>query len=435
MCRCSHKTLVMHKFVAVLAATATCLLVQHSARAEIDLIAEATAGYTNNLLRVPNGDSDVPVTIGVTGTWVETTRHLTADVRGTVEGTKYLDDNFDEEVLGQLAGTAMWWPVPEQLGLEVTNVYGQISTDPFSPIGPANRQNTNYLSAGPDWFIPIGGRTRAYLGGRYGSTRYEETTDSNSERMTGIVGIDRAVTSSSRLGVQASAETLDYDSDLLDVDRNEAYLRYEFTRGTEPELVVNAGYTWLSTDTADQSAPLLELQLLRPLTASLKFQLEIVSRFSDAGRGFAAGESSGLSGGTEPIVFPEYGVFEERGGSAGLVFERARTSLNLGVGVFDELYEMVALNRRRYDAELQVERRMSERMTGLLGVVWSRNNFESDGAEREDTDTSYRLEVQREIGRRTSLALVGSFASRSSDDPTIEYDETRCYVVFGYSLR
>ena len=412
------------------------LALPESAVAEVSLDVEGTAGYTDNLLRVPNGDDDVPVSIGLTGTWTENTKHLSADVRGRVDAIEYLNDTYPGDVLGQLDGNVTWWAVPEKFALVLDQAYGQISTDPFVPIGPANRQNTNYLSVGPDWYIPIGERTRAYLGGRYGSVRYEETSDNNSERLIGIVGMDRAVSAQSRLGVQASAEQLDYESDAqADVDRNEAYVRYEFSRGALPELTVNAGYTWLSSEDYERSAPLLQLQLSRELSSSVNVQLELVSQFSDAGRTFAAGSSSSSPGGIDPIVIPEGGVFEERGGRGLVEYRKARTMLSFEVGMYDELYESSSLDRRRYDAEVRAERRMSQRMTGVASAAWSTNDYQSGGEERQDTDSEYRLELRRELGRRSSLSLVGLYASRSSDDPLVEFDETRLYAVYSYSLR
>ena len=310
-----RRSRIRSRLTTVTCATLGVLAFQDAANADVNLTVEATTGYTNNLLRVPDGDSDVPVSLGLTGTWIESTKHLSADVQGRVDGVMYLKDTYPEEVLGQINASVIWWAVPEQFSLVLMNVYGQTSTDPFSPIGPANRQNTNYLSTGPDWFIPLGARTRAYLGGRYGSVRYEEVADSNSERLLGIVGLDRAVSSSSRLGVQASTETVDYDSaSQPDVDRNEAYVRYEYSRGTQSELVVNAGHTWLYSDSEDRSAPLLQVRLSRQVTSSVDLQLELVSQFSDAGRRFAAGESLESAAGNDPILIPEFGIFEERGG-------------------------------------------------------------------------------------------------------------------------
>ncbi len=163
-----------------------------AAVAEVDLVVELTAGYTDNLLRQPEGQDDVPASLGLTGTWVETTRHLSADVEGRVDGFKYFNDTFDDEVLGQLDGSLTWWAVPERLAWVVEDVYGQVAMDPFEPISPENRENTNFFSTGPDWYIDFGDRMRAYLGGRFGSVRYE-ITDTDSERLVGIVGIDRAV--------------------------------------------------------------------------------------------------------------------------------------------------------------------------------------------------------------------------------------------------
>ena len=78
---------------------------------------------------------------------------------------------------------------------------------------------------------------------------------------------------------------------------------------------------------------------------------------------------------------------------------------------------------------------MTPRLTGLASARWTNNEYESDGTDREDTDNEYRLEFRRELGRRSSLSFVGLYASRSSDDPSNEYDEIRSYVVFNYSLR
>jgi hypothetical protein len=315
------------------------------------------------------------------------------------------------------------------------NVYGQITTDPFSPIGPENRQNTNFLSTGPDWYIPVGERSRAYLGGRYASADYE-ITDDDSERLLGIVGIDRALSPSSRLGVQASTETVEFDSVLQDdFDRNEAYVNYEYSRGEQHGLTVKAGYTWLQSDAGDRSAPLFELLLSRQLSPSVDLQLELANQFSDAGVEFAAGGMPGSGAGTDPGVIPGGGAYEVRSGRGVIDFQRPRTMLSFAVSVADEIYETVTLDRRRYEAQVTAERRMTQRMTGFASAVWLRSDYQSGGLDREDTDTEYRLEFRRQLGQRTSLSIAGLYASRDSDDPITEFNETRGYVVFNYSLR
>ncbi len=424
------------KVVAWVTLVVTTLALHDYASAEVNLSVGATAGYTSNLLRVPDGEDDFPVALGVTGTWIETTRHLSADVEGAVHAIKYVEGRFeDDEVLGRLDGSVIWWAVPEEVAWVLENVYGQVTIDPFSPIGPANRQNTNFLSTGPDWYIPIGERTRVYLGGRFGSAWYENTED-DSERLLGIVGIDRAVTSSTRLGVEGSTESVDYESAVQpDFDRSEAYVRYEYTRDEEYGLTVNAGCTWQSSDADDRSAPLLEVLLSRPLSTNVDLQLEFFSRFSDAGVDFAAGGLPGSVLGTDPGVISSGGPFEVRGGRGVIEFEQPRTTLGFAVGVADEMYETVTLDRQRLDARLSAERRMTPRMTGLASVQWTKSEYESDGQDREDTDSEYRLELRRELGRHSSLSVVGLYASRSSDDPLNEYDEIRSYVTFDYSLR
>jgi len=407
--------------------------------AEVDLSAEVTAGYTDNVQRRPDGDDEIPASLGITGAWLETTRHLAVDVEGRVDGIKYFNDTIDDEVVGQLDGSLTWWAVPERFAWVVENVYGQVATDPFQPISPENRENTNVFSTGPDWYIPFGDRMRAYLGGRYGIARYE-ITDADSDRWVATSGIDRAISSTSRLGVQASSGSVDFDSDLqADFDQHEVYVRYEFSRNQEASgppsgLTVNAGYTWIDGDAGDSSAPLIEVLYSKALSSSIRVGLELASRFSDAGLEFAAGGLPGSGPGTDPGVIPQAGVFEERSGLATIDFERQRTTLGFAVGLADELYETATLDQRRYDVQLTAERRLTRRLTGSARILWSRDQYESGGLDREDTDTEYQLEFRRDLGRRSSIALVGLYSSRSSDDPLIEFDETRGYFVFDYSL-
>mgnify|MGYP006883611908 CR=1 FL=1 len=73
------------------------LALHDSANAEANLSVEMTAGYTNNLLRRPEGLAEVPASLGLTGTWTETTRHLAAAVEGRVDGIKYLKDTYGSE--------------------------------------------------------------------------------------------------------------------------------------------------------------------------------------------------------------------------------------------------------------------------------------------------------------------------------------------------
>ena len=224
-----------------------------------------------------------------------------------------------------------WWAVPERFALVLDNVYGQVATDPFSPMSPYNRQNTNFLSTGPDWYIPFGDRCAPIWadGTRRHSTR---STDDDSERLLGIVGVDRPCRSSSRLGVQASTEAVDFDSVLqADFDRHEAYAHYEFSRGQgQPELTVNAGYTWLSGDAGDHSAPLLEVQLSRAgidQRRSAGWSWRVDSRMLDSS--IAAGGLPGSGAGTDPGVIPQAGVFEERSGRVIVDYQRSRTMLSL----------------------------------------------------------------------------------------------------------
>lgn len=452
--RNSQRSLLLRAVTGVAVAVGL-LVLQDSANAEVGLSVEATAGYTNNLLRQSEGDDEVPVSLGLTGTWQETTRRLSADVEGRVDHITYLNDSFDDDVLGQFDGSMTWWALPERLSFVLENVYGQIGTDPFLAISPENRQNSNFLSTGPDLYVAMGERTHAYVGGRYESVRYE-LVDSDNERLMAMAGIDRALSPQTQLGLRMSSESVNYDSELQsDFNRHEAYVSYQYSReqqqaasltlsssrarsgraeSQQSGVTVNAGYTWLTGDVEARSLPFLEVVLSRPLSHSVSVGLALASRFHDAGSEFA---SAGLPGGgsaVDPGVIPEGGVYEERSGSGSIDFQRQRTRVAVAVGIADEMYETAALDRRLFDGRIGIERRMNRRLIGSAEVRWARYEYELGGLDRKDTDTEYRLELRREVGRRASLSIVGLHSSRSSDDPGAEYDETRGYLVMEYSL-
>ena len=431
------------------------LTLQHFAYAETNLAVEATAGYTDNLLRLPDGEADVPVALGLTGTWIENTRRLSADVEGSAYGVKYFSGNFDDEILGKFDGEITWWLVPERFAWILQDVYDQVATDPFSPISPDNRQSMNFVSTGPDMYVSLGTRTRAYFGGRYESAQYQ-TVDADDQRLMGIAGIDRSLSRWARLGAQANAESVDFESDLRpDFERQEAYVNYEFSRAhqseqqsesigssehpffgeQQAELIVSVGYAWLSSDSSDSSAPLLRVNLARSLSPRFNLRLELANDFSDAGTEFAAGRPPELSDESGPAIIPEAGPYEERSGRVAIDYRRPRTVVSLSIGASDEQYETTDLDHKYSDVQLTAERRMTQHLTGSASVRVSKDDYRLGELERNDTDTQYRLEVRRELGQLTSLTIVGLYSSRTSSQPLNEYDETRLYAVFSYSLR
>ena len=426
------------------------------AAAEATLSLEGAAGYTNNLLRQPDGPDDAPVSLGLAGTWMRNSAHLSADVEGRVDGVAYLNDSFDDEVLGQFDGSLTWWPVSERLGWVVDLTYGQISTDPFEPISPDNQQNTTFLSTGPDWYFDIGDRMRGYLGARYEGSQYE-VADSDNQRLMALAGLERPVSSTSHLALRLSSESVDYDSLAHpDFNRHEAYVTYHFARelpsdaqDMEPTsarrssadrgirqsgLTVNAGYTWLSGDIDPASLPFLEMTFAKAVSDSVTVGVELASRFYDAGAEFASGELRGGGSAIDPGVIPDAGVYEERSGGAHVDFQRSRTSFTAAVSVADEIYETVALECRRLDARFTIEREMTRRLTGSAQVQWARYEYDFDGLDREDDDIEYRLELRRQLSRRLALRVFGLYSSRSSDDAAVEYDEARGFLAVEYAL-
>ena len=248
-----------------------------------------------------------------------------------------------------------WWAVPERFALVLDNVYGQIATDPFSPIGPENRQNTNFLSTGPDWYIPLGERTRAYLGGRYGVGAVRRSTDNDSERLLGIVGIDRAVSSYVATGGAGQHRVGGFRlgaADGLRPERGVCPLRV-LPRAQLPELTVNAGYTWLTSDAG---------RSFGALARGAAVPAGVVQRRRAAGTGQSilgcrrrvrrrriAGFRRRHRPGSHPRRRCLRGTQWSRDHRFPAISGRRSASRS---ACADELYETATLDRRRYDAQV-----------------------------------------------------------------------------------
>ena len=133
------------------------------------------AGYTDNIRRDTGNEQDENLGIaGLRFSYDADTRKLDADLVGEIAYYEYLNDTFEPELLGNIYADASFALVPDRLHWVLTDGFGQVMTDPFQAQSPANRQNINYLSTGPEAFIGLGSQTRLRLAGRYSLATYED---------------------------------------------------------------------------------------------------------------------------------------------------------------------------------------------------------------------------------------------------------------------
>jgi len=91
-------------------------------------------------------------------------------------------------------------PVPQLLYWDVSDNFGQTRLSPLAAITPANRENVNYVSTGPDLTIGALGSTELGIAGRYAKATYQKSPLDN-ERISGTIALVRHFTLASAISL------------------------------------------------------------------------------------------------------------------------------------------------------------------------------------------------------------------------------------------
>ena len=154
-----HRTLL--STVAVLAVAG------NVAAQETRFSVSAGVTHTDNVGRVSaNEESELIPEAGLQ-LWFTRAGRLDADLAMDLRYLTYVDDTFDDELLGGLDGRLSFAFVPDRFMWVVEDNFGQSFIDPQAIETPGNRQNFNYFSTGPTLVLPLGTRMDLSISGRW----------------------------------------------------------------------------------------------------------------------------------------------------------------------------------------------------------------------------------------------------------------------------
>jgi hypothetical protein len=407
------------------------LLGSRSFAAGFDYGAELGVGHSDNIRRVPDHEEDETIgSAAVDFSYREKTSKLFADVAGDATFLDYFNNTFASEVVGELAGTVDIAFVPERFVWIFEDNFGQVRTDPFAPVTPANRENINYFTTGPDFTMHFGAETGLRLSGRYSNINYE-TTPADSTRYLGSATFFRQLSSASEVSLNASRERIDFDAAASpDYDRDELYARYDI-KGARTTLGVDLGYARVDRTASDDSSWLGRVNATRRMSPSSTVTLTFGHEFSDSGQAFRqeqAGAGGGLASETgrqTPNPFTSEYV------TLGWDFARQRTTFGVHATYRDESYvATAALDDTRTILDAFVSRDLSPELRVLLGFTYGKNDFKQVGADFDESEV--RANLSWRLGRKLWLAVDLEHFKRSSDVPTGEYAETRGWLRLRY---
>ena len=414
------------------AAGVMALVVIAPTRAELNGVAEAGVGYSDNIGRVPANETDETIgTVGLELDWVERTRRIRGDATVDLSYFEYLDDTYDSEVQGTANGTLALAIVPETLQWVFQDSFGQAQADPFAPTTPATREDLNYFSTGPDLTLRLGSTGFGRLFGRWSTTTYERSP-LDADRTTAGVALGRRASPRSELSLNAVTESVDFDEAFnTDFDRDSVFLGWNLD-ASRTVLDAQLGYTWLERDGADKSGnALVNVVITRDLSASSVLALTLGTQLGDAGDSLRTELQGGVVGGGGTQITATADPFEQRLASLEWRYNRGRTGFSIGASWTEEDYEtQTQLNRTRQAYTASVSRRLASAV-----------DFEFFGTlEKEDFDNTDLTSDELRMGavlnwrawRTLGLRLTAERYDRDTSSGTGEYQENRAFLTLAY---
>jgi hypothetical protein len=403
--------------------------------ATVEMAGEAGVGRTDNIARVATGEQSETITsVGLQFSVLEQSRRLKADITGDLAWLKYANHTYNAELVGNVGAALKLGLVEDRLSWSIEDNFGQTRRDLFAVETPANRENVNYASTGPNLRLGLGGSLDLMAQARYALVDYEKSP-LDSRRASGLIGLEHQLSSASHVGLNLARERIEAHgtATFATYTRSQAYLNYA-TKGARTTATFDVGASRIAQASAHDSGLLLHLALSREIGLST-FTLKLAREFTDAGSSLQLSDTfllpaanlntHSLTATADPYV--------SRNVELGWRITGRRTMLGLAARVFDEDHGGGTPDRRRSGLGAEASRELGTRLRANAGIQFTRNNYRNFSGDQDETSSHLALSWQP--GRRLSLEVAGDHSSYSSELPGFSSRETRYWLRLRYGDR
>jgi hypothetical protein len=419
------------------AATQTIVTRPGTAAAANYLTVGLSEEHSDNITRATTGADSAWTTGAVTDFQWSAGNHprFAGSLTGTGAYYQYQSRYFDPEITGIAHGALAYELLADTLTLLVDDSLTQTRVTEAEAITPANRQNVNRLTLGPELELHPGGAQNLLLA----QALYELTdyTDSplDSDTVRGLVSIGRSIDARNLLSLNAAARDVKFSGSgsFPDYRGQDYYLSWSAT-GIRTTVLLDAGYSSTRQDGADRvGSPLFRLNVARRLTPrSTAFVYATHAQvsagdaiFLDSGLG---GRDAGASGyGINPDPFKQDYL------GAGYELDNDRLVLALRASIGRERYLQTTVDDRN---DHQIDADLTYRFNSMIGFgVFAEYSSESFvNRSNADADESlYGAFVGYAFGPRLMLNVSAMRLDRSGD-LGVSSDETRARAMLTYTI-
>lgn len=327
--------------------------------------------HSNNItLSSDNPVSENVLTPGATFQFTQMGSTFQANVAGTFEYRKYLQNHFDSQTQTQIAGQGNWTVLPERLDFSVEDYAGVQPVDQLSSDSPDNQQQTNVVAVGPTLHMRFGDATRGQVELRYINSYASKVDDFNSNRGMAAFRLYRDLTPTDTLSGNLEYQDVNFDNqpDSADYKREEAYLRYTSQLAHFDADVMLGGTRINFKEGRDRDAPLLRVQVGWQPTVRNSFTVSGAYQYADAATDILTTPSVYGLGGTGNADRTE--ALDPFANTGGL----GRGSLS-GIGVGSAVIGSQVYKEKRVDATWNWK---SERLSITVSPAWNKLRYIDD---------------------------------------------------------
>lgn len=418
---------------------------------------DALAGlaYTDNALLTSGAGKkgDGLATLGFATDYARV-GYLSVNMLGDVERLEYLNHSYSGSFYGQFNGSALLGKNTDPLQWQLQDSFGEAMIDPLQAPNPQSLQTINDIATGPRVNLHFGLRNRLRLSGQYSRTTYQRSPF-DSQTFQGGMDFSHALSAASYVGLQGSFARTEYiESATLQQVLIGPVSNFNLWQGAavfsgtyqRARLMLRAGYNVLDFGQGSRKGePLFQLNISRQISPFSTVFLNAQSSYSMNG-GSLGSTNAQLGLQTGAFLNPSLAVaqpFNDRSGSLGWTFQRARTTFSLS-GMVDQILYVQSggpgLNLNHLDEGLSMTlgRQLRPRTSVQLWArgyidhysqLHARTNRESLGL--SFTQTFFRLAISFYLERNQQSGAPGAshFLASSYHDDQIGLYAT--YNLFG----
>jgi len=363
---------------------------------------------------------------------------LELSAKGGLQYLHFVDDTFDNDLRGDLAGSAKWTISPERLTLIVQDT---LSRDPISVLGGVtfgNQQQTNVFEIGPTLHARLGERTRGQVDVRYFNTYAEENKEFNSNRYNLSARVLHDIDVASSISGNLEATRVDYGNEFSDYSRFDGFVGYAKTL-KDFDLNLDVGYTHLDhRDGRTDSEPLTRASLdwrIEPrhtLTTAIAFQISDATQDITARTNRLDGPLLGDITAADVFIGPV--VYKQSRVDASYRYSGDRITFAVS-----PYYERIRYLEREDSTGRQLYRggvvSLGYRIRPTLDLqfVGAQTRRQFDDIDRTDRDSIMQASLLNEISHHWSWRIDALHRERDSSALSQSYKENA--VVFSVTFR